>query len=75
MARVATNKTLQHAKNSKSDEFYTVLSDVEKELKHYRKHLKGKVVLCNCDDPRVSNFFHYFSYNFEKLGLKKLITP
>ena len=74
MARVATNKTLQQAKKSKSDEFYTVLSDVEKELKHYKKHLKGKVVLCNCDDPRTSNFFHYFSYNFEKLGLKKLIT-
>ncbi len=74
MARVATNKTLQHAKKAKSDEFYTVLSDVEKELKHYKKHLNGKVVLCNCDDPRTSNFFHYFSYNFEKLGLKKLIT-
>lgn len=74
MARAATNKSLQNAKKSKSDEFYTVLSDVEKELKHYKKHLKGKVVLCNCDDPRVSNFFHYFSYNFEKLGLKKLIT-
>jgi len=74
MARVATNKTLQQAKNAKSDEFYTVLSDVEKELKHYKKHLKGKVVLCNCDDPRTSNFFHYFSYNFEKLGLRQLVT-
>ena len=74
MARVATNKTLQQAKNAKSDEFYTVLSDVEKELKHYKKHLKGKVVLCNCDDPRTSNFFHYFSHNFEKLGLQKLVT-
>ena len=56
------------------DEFYTQLSDIERELKHYRKHFKGKVVYCNCDDPRISNFFHYFSYNFEKLGLKKLIT-
>ncbi len=56
------------------DEFYTQLSDIEKELKHYKKHFKNKVVYCNCDDPRVSNFFHYFSYNFEKLGLKKLIT-
>jgi hypothetical protein len=74
MARVATNKTLQNAKKSKSDEFYTVLSDVEKEVKHYKKHLKGKVVLCNCDDPRTSNFFHYFSYNFEKLELQKLVT-
>ena len=58
----------------KYDEFYTQLPDIERELKHYRKHFKGKVVYCNCDDPRVSNFFHYFSYNFEKLGLKKLIT-
>ncbi|MBM1715972.1 adenosine deaminase, partial [Sulfitobacter geojensis] len=74
MARVATNKTLQQAKKAKSDEFYTVLSDIEKELKHYREHFRDKVVLCNCDDPRVSNFFHYFSYNFERLGLKKLIT-
>ena len=56
------------------DEFYTQLSDIEKELKHYKKHFKGKVVYCNCDDPSVSNFFHYFSHNFEKLGLKKLIT-
>lgn len=74
MARVATNKTLRQARKSKSDEFYTQLSDIENELKHYRDHFQGKVVFCNCDDPRVSNFFHYFSYNFEKLGLKKLIT-
>lgn len=74
MARVATNKTLQQARKAKSDEFYTRLADIEKELKHYRQHFKDKVVLCNCDDPRVSNFFHFFSYNFEKLGLKKLIT-
>jgi Adenine-specific methyltransferase EcoRI len=74
MARNATNKTLQQAKKSKSDEFYTVLSDIEKELRHYKQHFKGKVVLCNCDDPRVSNFFHYFSFNFEKLSLKKLIA-
>lgn len=65
---------LKSAKKSKKDEFYTQLSDIEKELKHYKNFLKGKVVYCNCDDPRVSNFFHYFSYNFEKLGLKKLIT-
>ncbi len=74
MARVATNKTLQQARKAKSDEFYTRLADIEKELKHYRQHFKDKVVLCNCDDPRISNFFHFFSYNFEKLGLKKLIT-
>jgi hypothetical protein len=69
-----SNKNLHQAKNSKKDEFYTQLSDIEKELKHYKKHFKDKVVFCNCDDPRVSNFFHYFSYNFEYLGLKKLIT-
>jgi len=68
------NKNLHSAKTSKKDEFYTQLTDIEKELKHYRHHFAGKVVYCNCDDPRVSNFFHYFSYNFEKLGLKKLIT-
>lgn len=68
------NKHLHKASKAKKDEFYTQLSDIEKELKHYKRHFKGKVVLCNCDDPRVSNFFHYFAYNFEKLGLKKLIT-
>jgi len=62
------------AQINKKDEFYTQLSDIEKEIRHYKEHFKGKVVFCNCDDPRVSNFFHYFSYNFEKLGLKKLIT-
>ncbi|MFL6726936.1 MAG: adenine-specific methyltransferase EcoRI family protein [Sphingomicrobium sp.] len=74
MARNATNKTLKNAKAAKQDEFYTVLTDIEKELRHYRKHLAGKVVLCNCDDPRISNFFHYFSYNFERLGLRRLVT-
>lgn len=74
MARKGSVKYILNAKKSKNDEFYTILSDIEKELKHYKKHLKNKVVLCNCDDPRVSNFFHYFSYNFEKLELKKLIT-
>ena len=68
------NKNLHKAKTGKNDEFYTQLSDIEKELRHYKEHFKGKVVFCNCDDPRVSNFFHYFSYNFENLGLKKLIT-
>jgi len=68
------NRNLHQAKSSKKDEFYTQLADIERELKHYKKHFKGKVVYCNCDDPRVSNFFHYFSFNFEKLGLKKLIT-
>ena len=67
-------KNLRSAKTDKKDEFYTQLSDIEKELKHYKNHFKDKVVLCNCDDPRVSNFFHFFSYNFERFGLKRLIA-
>ena len=74
MARKGSVKYLHKAKTAKNDEFYTILSDIERELRHYKKHFKNKVVFSNCDDPRVSNFFHYFSYNFEKLGLKKLIT-
>ena len=69
-----SNENLKKAKRQKNDEFYTQLSDIENELRHYTGHFSGKVVYCNCDDPRVSNFFHYFSYNFERLGLKKLIT-
>jgi hypothetical protein len=75
---LVTNPThqrdLQNAKGGKKDEFYTQLADIEREIKHYKAHFKGKVVYLNCDDPRVSNFFHYFSYNFEKLDLKKLIA-
>ena len=71
---MANNENLHAANKAKKDEFYTQLSDIENELRHYKSHFKGKTVLCNCDDPRVSNFFHYFSYNFEYLGLKKLIT-
>jgi hypothetical protein len=74
METKAANSNLRNANSAKKDEFYTQLSDIEKEMKHYKEHFKGKVVFCNCDDPRVSNFFHYFSYNFENLGLKKLIT-
>lgn len=74
MANKSSNKNLRDASKAKKDEFYTQLSDIEKELGHYEKHFKNKAVFCNCDDPRISNFFHYFSYNFEKLGLKKLIT-
>ena len=70
----AGNKQLGRAKKAKEDEFYTQLSDIERELRHYEHHFKGKTVLCNCDDPRVSNFFHYFSFKFEDLGLKRLIT-
>ena len=65
---------LTKAKLAKKDEFYTQLGDIEREAMHYREYFCGKTVLCNCDDPRVSNFFHYFSYNFEFLGLKKLIS-
>ena len=68
------NKLLNDARQNKKDEFYTQLSDIENELRHYKEHFRGKTVLCNCDDPRVSNFFHYFAYQFEALGLKRLIT-
>lgn len=68
------NKNLAKASKEKKDEFFTQLTDIEKEMRHYKKHFKNKVVYCNCDDPRVSNFFRYFSYNFQKLGLKKLIS-
>ncbi len=68
------NRSFRTAKATKQDEFYTQLSDIEKELKHYTPHFKGKTVLCNCDDPRVSNFFRYFLNSFDKLDLKRLIT-
>ncbi|RXY95504.1 modification methylase [Salmonella sp. 3DZ2-4SM] len=68
------NQNLRRASKLKNDEFYTQLEDIEKELRHYKEYFKDKVVYCNADDPRISNFFHYFSYNFEHLGLKKLIT-
>jgi hypothetical protein len=68
------NSGLNTAKRNKKDEFYTQISDIERELRHYRKHFKGKVVYCNCDDPYISAFFEYFAKNFEFLGLKKLVT-
>ena len=74
MAKKSQNRNLTKAKKNKKDEFYTQLSDIENELRHYKKHFKNKVIYCNCDDPRVSNFFHYFSYRFEQLGIKKLIA-
>lgn len=74
MARNATNQLLQKAKKSKSDEFYTQLCDIERELQYYPNHFAGKVVYCNCDDPRTSNFFWYFAVHFHELGLKKLIA-
>lgn len=68
------NSGLNTAKRNKKDEFYTQITDIERELHHYRKQFKGKVVYCNCDDPYVSAFFEYFTKNFEFLGLKKLVT-
>lgn len=74
MTKKTLNSTLKKAKASKSDEFYTQLADIERELFHYKDHFKGKTVFCNCDDPEESHFWKYFSLNFEHLGLKKLIS-
>ena len=71
---MSKNQKLRAAKRGKHDEFYTQREDIEREVRHYRQHFKDKVVYCNCDDPRVSNFFDFFSKQFEFYGLKKLIT-
>lgn len=71
---MADNGALGEARKNKNDEFYTQLTDIEKEMRYYRKHFKGATVLCNCDDPFESNFFKYFVLNFNRLGLKKLIA-
>lgn len=71
---MAANANLHKAKNEKNDEFYTQLSDVAAELKHYKDHFRGKIVFCNCDDPTWSAFWKYFHLNFGKLGLKKLVS-
>ena len=71
---MAGNSNLHDSAKNKQDEFYTQLSLIESELKHYKAFFRGKVVLCNCDDPYESNFFKYFAMNFNALGLKKLIT-
>lgn len=71
---MAGNDSFARAKSAREDEFYTQLTDIEKELRHYRQHFKGKTVLCNCDDPFESNFFKYFVLNFNRLELKKLIA-
>jgi len=72
------NKNLNKAKETKNDEFYTQYSDIQKEIEAYLEYnpdvFRGKVVYCNCDDPFESNFFRYFVLNFNKLGLKQLIT-
>jgi len=70
---MAGNKSLSAAAKAKEDEFYTQLTDIANELKHYKKHFRGKVVLCNCDDPYESNFFKFFALKFNEWGLKKLI--
>lgn len=71
---MAKNANLHKAKDVKNDEFYTQLTDVSKELMHYKQHFKDKIVFCNCDDPTWSAFWKYFHLNFEKLGLKKLVS-
>lgn len=71
---MAGNRSLGVAKVAKEDEFYTQLTDVEKEMRHYRRHFTNKTIFCNCDDPFESNFFKYFVLNFNRLGLKKLIA-
>lgn len=74
MTKKSSNANLRKANKAKNDEFYTQLSDIEKELWHYKDHFKDKTIFCNCDDPEESNFFKYFALNFEYLGLKKLIA-
>lgn len=71
---MAANENLHKAKDAKNDEFYTQLTDIEKELMYYKAHFRNKIVLCNCDDPEWSAFWKYFHLNFEKFGLKKLIS-
>ena len=73
-SKAQKNAALHKAKKGKNDEFYTQLSAIESELGHYEAFFRGKTVLCNCDDPRVSNFFKYFALKFKTLGLKRIIT-
>lgn len=74
MAEKSSNSSLHRARDAKKDEFYTKLEDIAEELKHYKHHFKDKVVYCNCDDPKISEFFRFFSLKFEDYGLKKLIA-
>lgn len=71
---MGNNAALRKADRIKEDEFYTQLSDIEKELSHYKEYFRGKNILCNCDDPRISNFFRYFALNFNEFGIKKIIS-
>lgn len=70
----AGNRNLTAARKAKNDEFYTRLEDIQTELRHYKAHFAGKTVLCNCDDPRVSEFTKYFKRNFAHLQLRRLIS-
>ncbi len=69
--KTSGNVNLSAAKTAKKDEFYTQLTDIEKEMRYYRKHFKGKIVFCNCDDPFESNFFKYFGVNHFSRGIDK----
>jgi len=69
MTRKVQHSLLRKAKKNKNDEFYTQLIDIESELQHYKNHFRNKIIFCNCDDARVSNFFQYFKSNFKELGL------
>jgi hypothetical protein len=68
------NHALHRARRQRNDEFYTQITDIEKELRYYKEHFRDKVILCNCDNPEYSNFWKYFHLNFSFFGLKKLIT-
>lgn len=69
-----TSENLRLAKRNKNDEFYTQYCDIEAEIKHYRKYFRGKIIYCNCDNPKYSQFYRYFKNNFNRFGLKKLIV-
>lgn len=71
---MAKNSNLAAAKKAKNDEFYTQITDIEKELVHYKDQLRGKIIFCNCDDPEWSNFWRYFDLNFDHIGIKALIA-
>ena len=70
----SNNLGLNKANKNKKDEFYTQLTDIEKEMRHYKEHFRNKTIFCNCDDPEYSNFWKYFQLNFYELGIKKLIS-
>ena len=71
---MAKNASFDRARKIKQDEFYTRLTDIEREMRYFKQHFNDKIVFCNCDDPFESNFFKYFVLNFNRLGLKKLIA-